>query len=135
MEKTLTLHMDSSLTGEVVLSARYRLTEQEATLIYAQSLDPQEKKKIPEVLHIKLDEEGCPKQVTLKRPGSGLNLTFVAGEMHEVMYPTPAGSIKASLLTQKVDGLFTQNKIKLRLVYELQLGDYSEGQVQLCWEN
>ena len=135
METKITLRMYSSLTGETVLSARYRLQNGEAILYYAQKLDPQEEKRVPEVMRIRLDENGHPQEVTLKRPGSGLTLVFAAGEQHEVLYPTPAGSFKASLLTQEMDGLFTSNKIKLQLVYELQLGDVSEGQVKLYLES
>lgn len=136
MEKIQTIEIISHFhgSGEKLrrrVEARYSLRETEARLAYKQQLDPDSPRLTPEVLTVSLDEGGRPQRVVMKRPGSRFQLTFSLGEACASLYDTPAGLMEVSLLTQKLDGCFTPDRIELRLQYELRLGGDSQGVTEL----
>ena len=133
MEKLLKIQMSSRFQGgsdtlKKQLNARYRLLYGEARLAYKQQIDPESPALTPEVLIVLIDE---PYRVTMKRPGSNFKLTFIKGESCTAQYDTPAGLLELNLLTQEMDGSFTEYGVKLHLKYELQLGADSLGITEL----
>lgn len=136
MEKLLKIQMNSRFQGgsdtlKKRLDARYRLIYGEARLAYKQQIDPESPILTPEVLIVLIDQEGKPYRVTMKRPGSNFKLTFIKGETCMAQYDTPAGLMELNLLTQELDGSFTEDGVKLNLKYELQLGADSLGVTEL----
>lgn len=136
MEKLLQIQMNSRFQGgsdtlKKRLDARYRLIYGEARLAYKQQIDPESPTLTPEVLLVLIDEAGKPYRVTMKRPGSNFKLTFIKGETCTAQYDTPAGLMELNLLTQEMDGSFTEDGVKLHLKYELQLGADSLGITEL----
>lgn len=124
-------HFQNEDEIERFLHARYRLSAQEAKLIYKQQLDPQQSRFTPEILTITLTPEGQAQRVEMKRPGTRFHLSFAAGEICKAVYDTPAGMIEAELHTQQLDGIFTADKVYLQLQYELNFGGDSLGTTQL----
>lgn len=136
MEKILKIQMNSRFQGgsdtlKKKIEARYRLIYGEARLAYKQQIDPESPVLTPEVLIVLIDEAGKPYRVTMKRPGSRFKLTFIKGEACTAQYDTPAGLMELHLLTQEMDGSFTEDGAYLHLKYELQLGADSLGITEL----
>lgn len=140
MEKEIKIDMISHFQGETLplrrqLTARYRLAEREAKLIYKQQLDPEEKQYTPEILKVAITAEGAPQKVQMKRPGTRFQLNFEPDSICTAIYDTPAGAIEAELHTQQMDGRFSDGEVYLHLQYELRLGSESMGVTTLIIRN
>lgn len=113
------------------MTARYHRLGHEVRLAYKQILDPESGGQTPEILSIRLDDAGIPVQAVMKRPGSGLSLTFAPGAPCKALYDTPAGRMELCLLTQELDGAFEPDRVYLHLKYEMQLAQERLGVTEI----
>ncbi|HCA34019.1 MAG TPA: hypothetical protein DEP00_02755 [Lachnospiraceae bacterium] len=126
MTTAITLHMTSRIgddTIERALKGRYHLKDGQAKLMYRQTLE-EGKEAVTEIITVDLDRDGSPVKAVIRRPGSGFELVLVQEQKSSMDYQTPAGAMTVTASAMAVEGAFEEERLRLALAYQLDLGGY-----------
>lgn len=100
-------------------------------LSYEQVLDEESGEKEPEVMTFRIGEDGSVRRVSVKRPKSAVLMEFEEGKTCLAAYPTPAGILDVTIRTRKVEGSLLEERLVANVLYEILLGEMSQGEIRL----